>query len=284
MNKNCKGVRRMILIALFGAMSSLWGQDTEKKEPAADNTTKLRKQNPSIPIEEIIKKFADKEEEFRKARDFYTYRQTLDINVLTPEGRKTDERLFQVSDVLFDDKGRRAEKVLKAPVSTIESVIFTPEDMYDIQNIFPFLLTSSNIDKYNLTYRGMEMADEIDCYVFDVSPKELLKDERFFEGKIWVDQQDLQIVKSFGRTVYQITRKNKDQRFPRFETLRGNIDGKFWFPIYTKADDTLHFPSGQDVRIREIVKYENYKKYEAEVKFTVTDEVKDQKDQKDQKK
>jgi hypothetical protein len=255
----------------------LLGQETTKPDSSAEGVSKLRKKDPSIPVEEVIKKFADKEEEFRRARDFYTYRQTLDINVLTLEGRKTGERRFEITDVLFDDKGRRIEKVLKAPVSTIESVIFTPEDMYDIQHVFPFLLTSTNIDKYNLTYRGMELVDEIDTYVFDVSPKELKKEERLFEGKIWVDQKDLQIVKTHGRTVFEITRKNKDQRFPRFETIRGNIDGKYWFPIYTMADDILHFPTGQDVHIREKVIYENYRKYEAEVKFTVTGEMTDKK-------
>ncbi len=266
------------LALMFCGAGPLLGQASKKEESSQEGTSKLRKKDPSIPVEEVIKKFADKEEEFRRARDFYTYRQTLDINVLTLEGRKTNERLFEITDVLFDDKGRRIEKVLKAPVSTIESVTFTPEDMYDIQHIFPFLLTSANIDKYNLTYRGMELVDDaIDTYVFDVSPKELKKDDRLFEGKIWVDQQDLQIVKSYGRTVYEITRKNKDQRFPRFETLRGNIDGKYWFPIFTLADDVLHFPTGQDVRIHEKVKYENYKKYEAEVKFTVTEEVTDKK-------
>ncbi len=265
-----------LALMLCGAKPSL-GQTSKKEEPSREGASKLRKEDPPLPVEEVIKKFADKEEEFRLARDFYTYRQTLDINVLTLEGRKTNERLFEITDVLFDDKSRRIEKVLKAPVSTIESVIFTPEDMYDIQHIFPFLLTSANIDKYNLTYRGMELVDDIDTYVFDVSPKEVKKEERLFEGKIWVDQRDLQIVKTYGRTVYEITRKNKDQRFPRFETIRGNVDGKYWFPIYTLADDVLHFPSGQDVRIHEKVKYENYKKYEAEVKFTVTGEVNDKK-------
>jgi len=172
-----------------------------------------------------------------------------------------------VSDILFDNKGRRIEKVVRSPPSTLQRVILTPEDLHDIQNIFPFVLTSTNVEKYNLTYLGKEKIDEIDSYVFDVSPKKVEKEERYFEGKIWVDDQDLQIVKTDGKTIYVVTRKNKDARFPRFETYRNNVDGKYWFPVYTKADDVLDFP-GNKVRIREVVKYENYKRFEAEVKIT----------------
>ncbi len=237
-----------------------------------DNTSNVRKENPPLPPEEIIRKFADKEEAFRRARDGYVYRQTVKIEVLTLDGGRTGEEYFMVSDILFDDKGRRIEKVVKSPPSTLRSIILMPEDLADIQNIYPFVLTISHIGKYNVTYLGKEKVDELDTYVFDVSPKSIEKEERYFEGKIWVDDQDLQIVKTYGKTVYQITKKNRDARFPRFETYRQNIDGKYWFPTYTKADDVLQFPSG-NVRVREIVKYENYKRFEAEVKITVGDEV-----------
>jgi hypothetical protein len=177
-----------------------------------------------------------------------------------------------VSDILFDNKGRRIEKVVRSPPSTLQRVILTPEDLHDIQNIFPFVLTTSNVGKYNLTYLGKDKIDEIDSYVFDVSPKKVEKEERYFEGKIWVDDQDLQIVKTDGKTIYVVTKKNKDARFPRFETYRNNVDGKYWFPVYTKADDVLDFP-GNKVRIREVVKYENYKRFEADVKITDVEEL-----------
>jgi hypothetical protein len=234
--------------------------------------TVIRKETPPLSPDEIIQKFAAKEEEFRKARDKYTYRQTVKMEVLEQDGRRTGEEYFVLSDILFDDRGRRVEKVLKAPPSTLQRILLTPEDLSDVQNIYPFVLTTGSIGKYNLTYLGKEKIDEIDCYVFDVTPKHIEGEERYFEGKIWVDDVDLQIVKTFGKTVYQITRKTREQRFPRFETYRSNVDGKYWFPVYTKADDVLHFPNGDNVRVREIVKYENYKRYEAEVKITVADE------------
>jgi len=232
-----------------------------------DGKAAVRKEKPQIAVEEIIRKFSEKEQEFQKARENYIYRQTVRIEVLELDGRRSGEEYFMVSDILFDNKGRRIEKVVRSPPSTLQRVILTPEDLHDIQNIFPFVLTSTNVEKYNLTYLGKEKIDEIDSYLFDVSPKKVEKDERYFEGKIWVDDQDLQIVKTDGKTIYVVTKKNKDARFPRFETYRNNVDGKYWFPIYTKADDVLDFP-GNKVRIREVVKYENYKRFEAEVKIT----------------
>ena len=242
-------------------------QAQEGKKPSS-----LRKETPPIAVEEIVRRFAEKEEEFRKARDRYTYRQTVKIEVLEQDGRRTGEEYFVLSDILFDDKGRRLEKVVRAPASTLERIQLTPEDLNDIQNIYPFVLTTSSVGKYNLTYLGKEKIDEIDCYVFDVSPKRIEGEDRYFEGKIWVDDLDLQIVKTFGKTVYQITKKTREQRFPRFETYRNNIEGKYWFPVYTKADDVLQFSNGNNVRVREVVKYENYKRFEAEVKITVAED------------
>jgi len=241
-----------------------------------DGKAAVRKEKPQIAVEEIIRKFSEKEQEFQKARENYIYRQTVRIEVLELDGRRSGEEYFMVSDILFDNKGRRIEKVVRSPPSTLQRVILTPEDLHDIQNIFPFVLTSTNVEKYNLTYLGKEKIDEIDSYVFDVSPKKVEKEERYFEGKIWVDDQDLQIVKTDGKTIYVVTKKNKDARFPRFETYRNNVDGKYWFPVYTKADDVLDFP-GNKVRIREVVKYENYKRFEAEVKITDVQEAPDDK-------
>lgn len=239
---------------------------------AADRPiSNIRDEAPPIAVEEIIRQFAAKEAEFLQARENYTYRQTVSIEVLTLAGGKTGERYYTLSDILFDDRGRRVEKVLRAPQSTLKSIYLTQEDLNDIQNIFPFVLTTGSIGKYSLTYLGKELIDEIDTFVFEVIPKIIKKQERYFEGKIWVDNQDLQIVKTDGKTVYRITKRNRDARFPRFETYRENIDGQYWFPTYTRADDVLNFPT-QRVRIREIVTYQNYKRFKADVKITVNDD------------
>ncbi|MEW5977200.1 MAG: hypothetical protein AB1898_15505 [Acidobacteriota bacterium] len=243
---------------------------------ADTNSSALRKEDPPLPVQAIIEKFAAKESEFQGARERYIYRQTAKVEVLTLDGRRTGEEWLQVTDVLFDDKGKRIEKVVRAPVPTLQSIQMTPEDVYDLQNLYPFVLTTADIEKYNLAYRGKEKIDEIDTYVFDVIPKTIEKGQRYFEGRIWVDDRDHQIVKTFGKPVYEVTKKNRGYRFPKFETYRENIDGQYWFPTYSRADEVLQFETG-NVRIREVVKYENYRRFEADVKFSDVQEVSDQK-------
>jgi len=226
---------------------------------------------PPIPVDEIIRRFSTKEKEFKTARAMYTYRQDVKVQVLDGNDRVAEE-FNLVSDIILDNKGKRTERIVYAPASTLRRISMTAQDMQDIREIQPFVLTSDDIQKYNLKYTGKEKIDEIDCYVFDVGPKRLEKDQRYFEGKIWVDDQDFQIVKTYGKAVPDLRGKDGENLFPRFETYREQIDGKYWFPTYTRAADTLQFSSGP-VRMREIIKYERYKKFEADVKLTFGDVV-----------
>jgi hypothetical protein len=112
--------------------------------------------------------------------------------------------------------------------------------------------------------------------VFDISPKEIEDGERYFEGRLWVDDLDLQIVKTYGKAVPDLVKDGQENLFPRFETYRQQIDD-FWFPTYTRAVDTLNFRSGP-VRIRQVIRYEDYKQFGADVTFSVIDEVEDEPD------
>jgi hypothetical protein len=211
---------------------------------------------PNVNSEQIIQKFAAKEKEFRIARDNYTYRQTIKIQELDPSGAPGGK--FELTeDITYSPEGKREERVVYAPVSTLQNLILTPEDMEDLRNTQPFVLTTDELPSYDIRYLGKQNADEISCYVFAVKPKALTKGKRFFEGQIWVDDRDLQIVKTFGKGVGLA----KGQEFPKFETLREQIDGKYWFPTYTHADDTLHFKD-MDQRMRMLVTYKDYKKFE----------------------
>ena len=237
----------------------------------AQGPTKLRNEQPSQPVDEIIKNFATKEKDFKTARANYVYRQDIRVQSLTANDRVTGE-WRQVWDVTFDSSGRRVEKVILAPADTLKGISLTPEDLQDFREIQPFVLTIDDIGKYNVKYLGKEMIDEIDCFVFDVGPKTMEKGQRYFQGQIWVDDKDLQIVKTYGKPVPDIKTKNNENLFPRFETYREQIDGKYWFPTYTRAVDTLQFATGAQ-RMRQVVKYENYRKFEADVKLTFGDAV-----------
>jgi hypothetical protein len=225
---------------------------------------------PQSKIDEIIQKFAAREAEFSKARDNYTYRQTARIQTLDPGGTQTG-RWEMTSDIIFNGEGKRTEHVVNAPVPTLVDIILTPEDMQDLKDVQPFVLTTEELPKYLIRYLGREAVDEIDCYLFAVKPKKLEPGHRYFQGEVWVDDQDLQIVKSYGRGV-GLLKRNEDNQFPKFETYREQIDGKYWVPTYTIANDTLHFKD-KDQRIRQTVRYEDYKQFKAETKITFGDEV-----------
>ncbi len=223
----------------------------------------------NITVDQIIQKFADKETAFKEARENYTYRQS--VKVQTVDGDTVDGEYQQVWDVLFDDRGRRVENVVFAPQSTLSRISMSREDFEDIRNVLPFVLTSTEIPLYNITYVGHQRQDELTTYVFDIAPKQIDPKKRYFDGRIWVDDQDFQIVKTSGRTVPEFRSKKgkagEENLFPRFTTWRQQIDGKYWFPTYTRADDVLHFSTG-DVHIREIIKYENYKRFGSKVRIT----------------
>lgn len=226
--------------------------------------------------DEIIQRFAAKEAEFSQARSNYTYRQTVKIQELDSAGNPGGKYEL-VEDVIFSPEGKRMERVVRAPLATLRNILLTPEDEQDLRNVQPFVLTTTEIPDYDIRFLGKQKADEIPCYVFAVKPKKMVQGKRYFEGQIWVDDRDLQIVKTYGKGV-GLLKKGSDNQFPKFETYREQIDGKYWFPTYTRADDTLHFQTGPQ-RIRMTVKYEDYKKYEGRstIKFgEVVDEAKPQ--------
>jgi hypothetical protein len=215
--------------------------------------------------EEIIQRFAAKEKEFQQALDQYAYRQSVKVQTL--EGDTVDGEYQQVFDISFDDQGHKVKNVVFAPQATLERIMMSEQDLDDIENRLPFVLTSDQIGEYDIIYVGQQQEDELHCYVFDIAPKKIEGKKRYFQGRIWVDDHDFQIVKTYGKTVPDIRKKNNENLFPKFTTYREQVDQKYWFPTYTRADDTLHF-SGNDVKIREIVKYENYRRFQSKVKVT----------------
>lgn len=218
--------------------------------------------------EAIIQRFAQKETEFAKARDQYTWRQ--DVKVQTLDGDTVDGQYREVFDVMFDNQGHRIENVVFAPESSLTKIFMDQGDFEDIRHRMPFVLTEQDLPLYNVLYVGEQQEDELHCYVFDIAPKkieyanDIAKQKRYFQGRVWVDDHDFQIVKTYGKSVPDIRKKHGDEEYlyPKFTTWRQQIDGQYWFPVYTKADDELHFKL-EDVHIREIVKYEDYKRFGA---------------------
>ena len=254
--------RSLIYLALLGcAMSAV---SVRAQEGPLQNIP------PSgISPEEIIKRFTDKETEFAKARDQYTYRQ--DVKVQNVDGETVKGEYHEVFDVLFDDKGKRIENVVFAPQSSLDQSGLSMDqgDFEDIRHRLPFVLTNQDLPEYDILYVGQQQQDELHTFVFDIAPKKIEGKKRYFQGRFWVDDHDYQIVKTYGKTVPDIvaSKKGKDEHlYPKFTTWRQQIDGLYWFPVYTMADDELHFKMG-DIHIREIVKYQDYKRFGSNVKI-----------------
>ena len=211
--------------------------------------------------EEIIQKFTEKESEFYAAWMRYTYTQTAVVRVLEVDNVPVkNEAMMLVFEVVFNDDGTREVRLVdrKGQLGAHSGIKYTPEDEDVITNLNPFALTSKDLSLYRLNYQGEERVDELNCYVFDVKPRSLKDNGFYFEGTIWVDDLDFQVVRTFGKVVQKNPRN--DEKYPKFETLRQVIDGKYWFPVWTHADETLRFPD-KNVRIEETITYEGYKEF-----------------------
>lgn len=247
---------------LLAAVLTLLGAALSQEGPLSSDPPK------GITSGEIIQKFSAKEKEFKVARDNYTFRQN--VRVQTLDGDTVTGEYNEVFDVTYDNQGKHLENVVFAPQNTLTEIIMMPEDIQSLRHLMPFVMTSDDIPEYDVLYVGQQQEDELHCYVFDVAPKKFEPKKLYFQGRIWVDDQDFQIVKTSGKTVPETHKKNNENLFPKFTTWRGLVDDHYWFPVYTLADDTLHFRKGgiSDVHIREVVKYTDYRRFGSKVKIT----------------
>ncbi|MCA1572951.1 MAG: hypothetical protein LC770_00100 [Acidobacteria bacterium] len=219
-------------------------------------------------IDRVIRAFTAKETEFRKALNLYSFKRDAMIQTLGMGGQVTGE-YHRVSNFTFDDQGNRYEKISFFPMPSFGGV--TQEDLEDLGGIQPFALEPSKIDKYNIKYVGKEKIDELNLYVFEVTPK-VIPDpkkikERLFIGRVWVDDQELQIVKTKGKG----TPETKINKFPTVETYREQISGRYWFPTYSYADEELIFENGEPLHIRMKVRYTDFAPARADVKVIEVD-------------
>jgi hypothetical protein len=255
----------IVVAAGFSLAAGAQNQDTFTPMALDSGFGRMDLTPPAVAPEQIIKEFAAKESEFQQALNHYTYRRTAKVETIDDDN-KVDGEYYEVDDVIFDPTGARTEKVVFAPQNTLTRVMMSPSDLQDIQRGYPFVLTTEEIGQYDVKYVGRQKVDEVDCYVFDVSPKIIEKKKRYLLGRIWVDTTDLQIVVTNGRMVPDDTRKGSEDLHPPFMTWRQQVDGHYWFPVYTKGEGILHFAGGhgylaQDVHMRDVVKYSDYKRF-----------------------
>lgn len=255
-----KNLIQVILLTLGVSAAAAFGQET--------TFTKVNLNQPEI--DQIVAKFTRNERLFRQALNIYAFKRDASIATVGMGGQITGA-YKRDSHMTFDGTGKRVEKILFAPISTLTELTITQSDLDNLGGLDPFAIEPSSVDKYKFTYLGKEKIDELDLFVFEVAPKVMPKSEkegRLFQGRIWVDDRDFFIVKSRGKAVPEFK-----ERFPEVETWRENIDGKYWFPSFSTSDDELVFKNGRVVKLRFRVKYYDYNVGRTDVKIIGEEDV-----------
>lgn len=250
---------RVKLVALLIATVSLATLTMAQTDCAAGDNPPDSAPPKNMTPEELIQKFTAEENRVRDARSHYTY--TQDVLVQTLNDKVADGQWHDVTKVSYDDKGKKVEKNAFSEVSTLRDITVSPEDMEDIHVFMQWILTSDQLPDYKLTYTGQQHVDDLDTYVFHVDPVKEEKNKRYFQGRIWIDNHDLQVVKLCGKSVPDQIHVKKHRPMdirPTFVGYRQLVDG-FWFPAYARVDDTLHFQAAS-IHVREIVKFKDYAK------------------------
>lgn len=247
----------LILIVASNSHAQTSGTQGAAPQTPATSEPEIDKSPPNgMTADEAIRRFTSKEKQWKQTREQYTFQQSVKIQAL--EGEEIRGEYRQVSEISYHS-GKRMKKVVFGPQPSID---MSAEDLQDIETRSSFTISTDELPQYNVNYVGQQKADELHCYVFEVAPKQIEKGKRYFQGRIWVDDHDFQIVKNTGKSVPDIKIKKRkrveENLFPQFTTWRQYIDG-FWFPTFSSADDTLHFESA-DVRIKQVLKFTEYKK------------------------
>jgi hypothetical protein len=262
-NKTTKQIRTWlrfsVALALWvGAVSAVptftWAQTNCAEGDGVLDTAPPKTMTP----QELIQKFTAEETKVRDARSHYSY--TQDVMVHTLNGTSVDGQFHEITNISYDLKGKRVENVTFAEQSTLRDISLTAQDTDDIRTFMPWILTTDQAPLYKLTYAGQQHVDDLDTYVFHVEPLKEEKDKRYFQGRVWIDSRDLQVVKLCGKSVPEQVKVKKHQPVdvrPTFVGYRQIVDG-YWFPAYARVDDTLHF-GVQSIHLREVVKFKDYK-------------------------
>jgi hypothetical protein len=213
---------------------------------------------PSIPPEEIIKRFSQKEDQYIAARGGYSYKKTVRLQEFGPDGKPSGE-LSLVIEAKPGPDGKIYEKTLERPQSTLHFLEMGPEDFQSLARMPAYPLTTGQLAKYDLKYLGKELVDEVDCYIFQVKPKTVERAHYYFDGLVWVDAAYLEVVKTYGKWVNDLgDMRSATMPFNIFETYRENVDGKYWLPNYMRSDDTLNLKDA-NIQVRLVVKWTDYK-------------------------
>jgi hypothetical protein len=254
------------LLGISGAAAA-WAQDANGPltPPPADThnvhrvtTSDTAAAPPSMPPALIVKAFAEKEDQYQQARIRYGYKKTIKLTEFGKDGQPSGE--YQVVMVaMMDSDGKVYEKTVQKTQSSLQFIDLEPGQLSALTRIPAYPVTTSQLAKYELRFVGDEKVDEIDCYIFEAKPKFLERGKALFQGIVWVDKQYLEVVKTYGKWVNDLGDVRVEQLpFVNFETYRDNVEGKYWFPNYSRSDDYLHLKD-DTIPVRLVIKWTDIK-------------------------
>ena len=214
-------------------------------------------ETPALPPDEIIRRFAAKEDEMILAIRGYTFQKSVRVEEMGP-GNKVVGQLEVVTQQRISPDGKLFEKSVTRQPSTLQYLDLQRGDSDLVAQAPMFPLSTAILPKYEITYGGKQQLDDLSVYYFTIKPRALERAHAYFSGVIWVDEQDFVIVKSMGKWVTEtgdVTSSNLP--FSVFETYRQQVGKNLWFPAYSRSDET--FQSGDvSVPIRIIVKWSDF--------------------------
>lgn len=251
-----------IALALVAAHGPLFAQATGPMQPP--ESTKFptppppsKPEAPPLAPEEIIRRFAAKEDEMVRAIRGYTFQRNLRIQEIGADGRPSGQ-LEIVTQLRFSPDGKLFEKLVSRQPSTLHILDLQRGDSTLLAATPMFPLTTAMLPKYQITYGGKQPLDDLSTYFFTIKPRALDRAYAYFSGVVWVDEQDLVIVKTMGKWVTELGDvTSSDLPFAVFETQRQQVGKNFWFPAYARSDETI--PSGdKTVPVRAVIKWSEF--------------------------
>src|SRR5579862_7458866 len=210
-----------------------------------------------IPPEEIIRRFSAQEDEYARAVGNYTYRRTVRLQELGPDGKPSGQSEV-VTEIVVGDDGSRRQRAVSRSDSTLHVIELEPDALEALGRIATFPFGESQVSEYNFVYQAAEPVDDLTTYVFRVTPKRLDRTHAYFSGLIWVDDHDLAVVRSFGKWVTELGDYSlPDLPFNTYDMERQPVSNKYWMPAYLRSDATVSQKDGS-VPVRLVILWDHY--------------------------
>jgi hypothetical protein len=253
------GVFALVLAATPGPLGAQGAGPMKSPEPdkLPPPMRSSKPEPPTLPPDEIIRRFAAKEDEMARAIKGYTFQRDVRVQEIGPDRKPTGQYNI-VSQLRIAPDGKMFEKTLSRQPSTLQHLDLQRGDSDLLAPAPMFPLTTAMLPKYEITYSGKEPLDELTAYYFTVKPRTVERARAYFSGVVWVDTQDLVIVKTIGKWVTETGDVTAgDLPFTLFETYRQQVGKNLWFPAYARSDENLE-SGGAHIPIRIIVKWSDF--------------------------